>query len=89
MGLSQDDHNRLIETTTEKRWKIKCIRGKKFGNLTTDRLILVQLLISNEPISQREELYPPVWYILKTAEGWADEVELWSTKRKSKKTKEA
>ena len=39
-------------------------------------------------MSPREELHSPVWHILETPIRWVDGVELWSTKRKSKKTKE-
>ena len=63
-------------------------KRKKFGNFTTDRFIQVRLLILNQPISPREELYSPVWFILKTAVGWVDGVELCSTRRKFKKTKD-
>ena len=47
------------------RKKVTVHKRKKFGTFTTDRLIQVRLLIPNQPISSREELYSPVWHILK------------------------
>ena len=47
------------------REKVTVHKRKKIGTFTTDRLIQVRLLIPNLPISSREELYSPVWHILK------------------------
>ena len=74
----RDDHNCLIETTAEKWWKWQCIRKKNARIFFTDRLIQVRLLIPNKPISPREDLSPPVCYILRTAVGWVDGAGLWS-----------
>ena len=66
MGLSQGWPQPL---NRDHRWKAVKVtvlnRKKKFANLTVNRLIQVRLFIPNKPISRREELYSPIWYMLK------------------------